>query len=80
MSSDARDLPSPDLKSGQHVAWIGTDFDQMGPDYISFADDVDMVKYWAGLGFVLEKEVEGQRRFVEVARALPRPFIPGDAT
>lgn len=80
VSSDARDLPSPDLKSGQHVAWIGTDFDQMGPDYISFADDVDMVKYWAGLGFVLEKEVEGQRRFVEVARALPRPFIPGDAT
>ncbi len=74
--------PPPDLRSGQQVAWVGTDFDQLRDDFISFADDVDMVKYWQGLGFVMEKTVQGELRFVEVARTLPRPFFPpakGDA-
>ena len=32
--------------------------------------------YWDGLGFVMEKTVQGEARFVEVARTLPRPFFP----
>jgi len=68
--------PPPDLRSGQQVAWVGTDFDQLRNDFISFADDVDMVRYWQGLGFVMEKTVHGKLRFVEVARTLPRPFFP----
>lgn len=68
--------PPPDEQSGRQVPWVGTDFDQMGSDFISFADDVQMVQYWDGLGFIMEKEVEGERRFVEVERTLPRPFIP----
>jgi hypothetical protein len=70
--------PPPDEASGKQVPWIGTDYDQRAQDYISFADDIDMVKYWSGLGFVMEKEVQGERRFVEVERALPRPFDPSD--
>jgi hypothetical protein len=74
--------PPPDQRSGQQVAWVGTDFDQLRDDFISFADDVDMVRYWQGLGFVMERTVQGTLRFVEVARTLPRPFFPpakGDA-
>lgn len=66
----------PDIHSGAQVAWIGTDFDQLRDDFIMFADDVDMVRYWDGLGFVMEKTVQGEARFVEVARTLPRPFFP----
>jgi hypothetical protein len=70
-------LPPPqDETTGHQVAWIGTDFDQMGADFISFADDVEMVKHWHGLGFVFEKEIDGKLRFVEVQRTLPRPFVP----
>ncbi|TAN49707.1 MAG: hypothetical protein EPN21_10970 [Methylococcaceae bacterium] len=81
--------PSPNAQTGTQVAWLGTDFDQMGSDFIMFADDVDMVKYWSKLGFVMEKEievenkreerVEKKRLFVEVERELQRPFIPGDS-
>lgn len=69
-------IPEPGEKSGRQIAWIGTDFDQSASDFIQFADDIDMVKYWSGLGFVIEKMVEGENRFVEVERTLPRPFIP----
>ncbi|WP_322071468.1 LodA/GoxA family CTQ-dependent oxidase [Paraburkholderia bannensis] len=69
--------PPPDLHSGRQVPWIGTDFDQMAPDFIVFPDDTDMVRYWSGLGFVMEKTVQGEQRFVEVERSLPRPFYPG---
>lgn len=71
--------PVPDVDSGLQVAWIGTDFDQLRPDFITFPDDVQMVRHWAGLGFVMKKfipSVNGER-YVEVARALPRPFFPG---
>lgn len=68
--------PPPGQHSGAQVAWIGTDFDQLRNDFISFANDVDMVKYWQDLGFVMEKTVQGELRFVEVARTLPRPFFP----
>jgi hypothetical protein len=50
----------------------------MASDYISFAEDIETVKYWSGLGFIMEKQVDGERRFVEVERALPRPFNPED--
>lgn len=74
----ANAVTPPDAHSGKQVPWLGTDFDQKASTYIQFANDVDMVKYWDGLGFVMEKEVEGEPRFVEVARTLPRPFIPND--
>ncbi len=65
-------------EKGPPVAWIGTDFDQNRGDYISFADDVNMVKYWSELGFVWEKgkDDKGGPRYVEVSRTLPRPFFP----
>lgn len=67
-----------ELKSLKQVAWIGNDFDQLAGNYISFANDVDMVRYWAGLGFIIGKEIEGETRYVEVERTLPRPFIPAN--
>ena len=70
--------PSP--QPGRQVPWIGTDFDQLAKDYIGFADDVDMVRYWSGLGFVMEKSIDGTPCFVEVERTLPRPFIPPTTT
>lgn len=73
----AAPLP-PDADTGKQVPWIGTDYDQLADDFISFADDIDMVKYWSGLGFIMEKDVQGQRRFVEVERELPRPFDPSE--
>lgn len=69
-------VPPAGPQSGVQVPWIGTDFDQLSKDYIGFADDVDMVRYWSKLGFVMEKTVDGTPRFVEVERTLPRPFIP----
>lgn len=74
--STAKVPPPPDESSGRQVPWIGTDFDQKASNFISFADDVDMVNYWDKLGFIMEKDVEGKRRFVEVERTIPRPFTP----
>lgn len=78
-----RGLPTPDERmKKQQVPWIGTGFDQKRADFIQFAEDIEMVKYWHGLGFVMEKEVyfDGQNEtwFVEVARALPRYFYPDE--
>lgn len=70
----------PGSRSGAQVPWIGTDFDQLAKDYIGFADDVDMVRYWSQLGFVVEKSIDGAPRFVEVERTLPRPFMPPAST
>jgi len=71
-------VPAPSLQTKGQVAWVGTDFDQKRGDFIAFADDVQMVQYWSQLGFVMEKDVLGEQRFVEVARTLPRPFVPGN--
>ena len=73
-----RAMPTPSLGTGGQVAWVGTDFDQNRGDYISFADDLQMVQYWSQLGFVMRKNVgaEPAERYVEVARNLPRPFFP----
>jgi hypothetical protein len=69
---------TPDINTGAQVAWLGTDFDQLRPDFISFAHNIEMVKYWSGLGFVLGQTENGETRYFEVSRTLPRPFIPGD--
>jgi hypothetical protein len=66
----------PDLDTGVPVAWVGTDFDQNRSDYLQFVEDAQMVQYWSGLGFVLEKTVKGKTMYVEVQRTLPRPFFP----
>lgn len=69
--------PVPTQDTGGQVAWIGTDFDQKRADYICFPEDIQMVQYWAGLGFVMKKDLGALgERYVEVARALPRPFFP----
>jgi hypothetical protein len=39
-----------------HVSWVGTIRDQKANDYVVFADDIDMVKYWSELGFVVHKD------------------------
>ncbi len=63
----------PTIDSGRQVAWIGTDFDQTRDNFIAFPDDILMVKYWDQLGFVMQKLVDGEQRFVEVSRTLARP-------
>jgi hypothetical protein len=55
------------------VPWVGTDYDQNGSDYISFADNVEMVMNWDKLGFVYNVGSTSQPNFVEVERTLPRP-------
>lgn len=78
MIAEADRLPlGPGPDSGRQVAWVGQGFDQNGNGFISFSDDVQMVQYWSKLGFVLEKTVDNEQRFVEVERTLgPRPFYP----
>lgn len=71
-------VPTPSLDTKHQVAWVGTDFDQKRNDFIAFSDDIYMVQYWSQLGFIMEKEIEQEQRFVEVARTLPRPFSPND--
>ncbi len=68
--------PSPEI--GQQVAWIGTDYDQNAPNYISFADDLEMVLLWDQLGFVYNIGSADDPHFVEVERRLPRPDPPAD--
>lgn len=62
----------PDQRMGPQVAWIGTSFDQNASNYISFADNVEMVEKWDKLGFVYNVGTDDDPRFVEVDRLLPR--------
>jgi hypothetical protein len=55
----------------RQVPWVGTDRDQRADDYVQFADDVEMVKRWNELGFVVNTGTAEQPRFVEVERRLP---------
>lgn len=77
-SGDASDLPTPNQETPNQYPWVGTGFDQTRGDFISFADDTQMVEYWYKLGFVMGKDIDGERRYVEVARTLPRPFNADD--
>ena len=70
--------PGPDI--GPQVAWIGTDYNQNAGNYISFADDLDMVKLWDQLGFVYNIGSDADPHFVEVERLLPREAGSGSAT
>jgi L-Lysine epsilon oxidase N-terminal/L-lysine epsilon oxidase C-terminal domain/Fibronectin type III domain len=72
--ADARSVSQPSATSGLQVPWQGTDFDQLAPDYIQFANDAEMVQYWSGLGFVMGQEFDGDTRYVETSRTLPRPY------
>jgi hypothetical protein len=54
------------------VPWVGSDQDQNAPDYLEFADDIEMVHHWSELGFVFNTGTPDQPRFVEVARRLCR--------
>ena len=55
----------------RQVPWVGTDSDQNAADYVEFADDVDMVRLWSRLGFVVNAGTADEPRFVEVERKLP---------
>ncbi|UAA39200.1 LodA/GoxA family CTQ-dependent oxidase [Paraneptunicella aestuarii] len=66
---------NPEAKLEQ-VPWIGSAYDQNGNNYISFADDLDMVKFWSQMGFIIEKDIQGQSCFVQVARTYPVPQYP----
>jgi hypothetical protein len=56
----------------RQVPWVGSDRDQNAPDYLEFADDIEMVHHWSQLGFVFNSGSERAPRFVEVERRLPR--------
>ncbi|MFT3776170.1 MAG: LodA/GoxA family CTQ-dependent oxidase [Minicystis sp.] len=38
----------------RQVAWVGTLEDQNAPDYVQFADDLEMVTKWRDLGFIYD--------------------------
>jgi len=61
----------------KQVAWVGSDADQNAPDYIQFADDLDMVKLWSQLGFVFNEGTAERPEFVEVERTLGRAAVAG---
>lgn len=54
------------------VPWVGTDKDQNAADYVQFADDIEMVRRWNELGFVVDEGTDRHPRFVEVERLIPR--------
>jgi hypothetical protein len=68
-------MPDSSMKQ---APWIGTDYDQKANNYISFDDDVKMVEHWQELGFVMGKEIDGETRYVQVARTFKAPQYPID--
>jgi hypothetical protein len=54
---------------------VGTDKDQNAPDYLQFADDLEMVTKWKYLGFVVNQGSDENGPFVEVEKV---PFPKGD--
>jgi hypothetical protein len=67
----------PDGRMKQ-APWVGTAYDQNIPGYISFSDDVEMVRHWSELGFVIGKEIGGETQYVQVARTYTAPQYPID--
>ena len=63
---------SPQERAGPQVPWIGTGFDQLRDDFISFADNVGMVENWWKLGFIIGREVGDETRYLETSRVLQR--------
>jgi hypothetical protein len=72
-TSEAR---TPASVLGPQVPWIGSDDDPTARNYFQFADNMEMLRKWDQLGFVLDVGDSGNPRFVEVARTLPRA-LPG---
>lgn len=50
------------------VGWAGTIENQNAPDYLSFADDIDMVHRWKDQGFIVNRGTEDDPLFVQVAK------------
>lgn len=69
-----RNIPEPPGQqlAGRQVAWVGIDFDQKAGNYVQYSNNMGMVENWSNLGFVLEKQIDGECQFVEVARIPPR--------
>jgi hypothetical protein len=61
-----------DTNGLRQVPWVGTDGDQNADDYVGFADDLDMVKLWSRLGFVVNRGTVDAPLFIEVERTMPR--------
>jgi L-Lysine epsilon oxidase N-terminal/L-lysine epsilon oxidase C-terminal domain len=59
-------------RAGPQVPWVGTGFDQLRNDYISFAENAGMVENWWKLGFILGHQSGDETRYYEVSRVLPR--------
>jgi hypothetical protein len=57
----------------RQVPWVGSDRDQNAPDYLEFQHDLEMVRRWSELGFVLNVGTAEHPRFLEVARRHDRP-------
>jgi hypothetical protein len=55
------------------VPWIGSAEDPTARGFYCFADNMEMLRDWDKLGFVLDVGKRGDPRFVEVSRRLPRP-------
>jgi hypothetical protein len=72
----SRYMPDGGITSGRQVPWIGTDYDQKGPDYVQFPENVDMVHHWHELGFVFNIGTDEQPNFVEVERRLTTGRAP----
>jgi hypothetical protein len=58
---------------GRQVPWIGSAEDPTARGFYCFADNMEMLRDWDKLGFVLDVGKRGDPRFVEVSRRLPRP-------
>lgn len=56
-------------------AWVGIDYDQNAPDFIQFADDLDMVKKWQDLGFIYNVGDVDDPDYIEVERRMPHREI-----
>ncbi|MBY4676168.1 LodA/GoxA family CTQ-dependent oxidase [Marinobacterium arenosum] len=49
--------------------WVGVDYDMNAPNFVSFADNIDMVEKWHDLEFVLDEGEPGKPALVAVAGA-----------
>lgn len=56
----------------KQVPWIGQDYDQNKNDYVTFANNLEMVKQWQNLGFVFNIGSETEPIFIEVERRINR--------
>lgn len=52
----------------KQVPWVGSDGDQNAADYVQFADDLEMVKRWEGLGFLYGYQRHGTQVLLEADR------------